>query len=521
MHPLHLCADDHTRTMSTQVNPSTPKRKKTKLASTSAVTITPDHLTNQTCHPTVMIRLVPQRKPDTKCLDNGMTSPSSIVAAVHCYQSIRDALEMDHDHNNSNTSNVDSVNNPNYFLHTIFQHFGECDTFRMDLEYHTTNSSSPHFSSSKKSAQHSLSALERSFHKAVRHICQKACFLRAYAPIREFCFLWRDLCVELGPGGVASVASNGCIEQLHLKNNAREHAHECVVPTKSQILNGWKCQLRLSTPLSTNMLETPQNGFADTDNPNVKKRPTRKQGQLSSLCNMIYVSPNGQEFDKKVKLLKHLNDSFSNYSQSLTMKNVTSTTQPNPLRQYVTSINPLFSPLGLLEELFTNDPWKLLLSTIFLNKTQRNQVDVVLFQFLQRWPDALSASNADADEVRNIIASLGLMNKRSKSVVRFSNEYLKLIASKRMERTALSHDNNQHFLSNDEEITPIAVEFNLGKKDVLSLHQCGEYAWTAYQLFILKELPQGDTFRVCDHALQLYVEYKLGVCFQGSGEYHY
>ena len=182
----------------------------------------------------------------------------------------------------------------------------------------------------------------------------------------------------------------------------------------------------------------------------------------------------------------------------------------------MTSINPLFSPLGLLEELFTNDPWKLLLSTIFLNKTQRNQVDIILFLFLQRWPDAQSASNADADEVRSIIAPLGLMNKRSKSVVRFSNEYLQLIAAKKIQTTALSKDNKQPLLSDDKETTPMAVEFNLGKKDVLSLHQCGEYAWTAYQLFILKELPQGDTFKVCDHALQLYVEYKLGGCFQGS-----
>jgi hypothetical protein len=424
---------------------------------------------------------------------------------------------MDHaNSNNSNTSDADTANNHNDFRDAIFRHFGECDKFRRDLEYHTVNSSSHHFSSSTKSTQLSLSALERSFHKAVRHICQKACFLRAYAPIREFCFLWRDLCVEVDPGGVASVTTDGCIEQLHIKNDAREQTQVSVLPTKSQILNGWKCQLRLPPPSSTPMLETPQDTVADTDKLNVEKRPKRKKGQSSSLCNMIFLSLNGEEFDKKVKLVKHLSDSFTNSSQSLTMKTVSSTTQPNPLSQYVTSINPLFSPLGLLEELFTNDPWKLLLSTIFLNKTQRNQVDIILFLFLQRWPDAQSASNADADEVRSIIAPLGLMNKRSKSVVRFSNEYLQLIAAKRIQTTALSKDNKQPLLSDDKETTPMAVEFNLGKKDVLSLHQCGEYAWTAYQLFILKELPQGDTFKVCDHALQLYVEYKLGGYFQGS-----
>ncbi|KAL3780545.1 hypothetical protein HJC23_001905 [Cyclotella cryptica] len=493
-------------------NSSTPKRKKAKLTTTSAA-VTPDHHSpTQPQQQTVLIRLVPQRKPAIKCLDHGMTSPSSIFAAVNCYRSIRDALQI-HRGNSSDTSNPDPVNHYAHFRDTIVQHFGQCDKFRMDFEHHTAKSASPHFPSPSKSTQLSCSAMERSLHKAVRHVCEKACFLRAYAPIREFCFLWRDLCIDTNHGDAAPVTSNGYSGQLHREICANnEQADDDIIPTKAQILNRWKCQLKLPLPSSTTLSETATDDVADTDNlhTTAKKRPKRKQGQSSSACTITFVSPNGEEFDKKVKMLKHLNDVVANSPQSyFTLQKVCPTAQPNPLSQYVTSMNPLFSPLGLLEELFTKDPWKLLLSTIFLNKTQRNQVDVVLFHFLQRWPDAQSASNAEVDEVRSIIAPLGLMNKRSKSVVRFSNEYLQLIASKRNGDSPLSPEDGK-------ETVPTSVEFTLCRREILSLHQCGEYAWTAYQLFILKELPQGDTFKVCDHALQLYVEYKLGDYLQGG-----
>lgn len=70
------------------------------------------------------------------------------------------------------------------------------------------------------------------------------------------------------------------------------------------------------------------------------------------------------------------------------------------------------TPLGLLEELFVDNPWRLVLSTICLNRTTRVQVDAVLFRFLELWPTPAAAAQANPADVFNVINSLGLSDKR-------------------------------------------------------------------------------------------------------------
>ena len=110
-------------------------------------------------------------------------------------------------------------------------------------------------------------------------------------------------------------------------------------------------------------------------------------------------------------------------------------------------------------------------------------MDSVLYQYLQRWPDAKTTAFANWEEISNIISNLGLGTKRAKGLIHFSKEYL-----------ALTEESNA---------------FSLTEKQVKSLYNIGQYGWTAYEVFILKQLPSGSV-KVCDHALQLYVEYQLG-----------
>jgi hypothetical protein len=377
-----------------------------------------------------------------------MDSPTSIFAAVNNYKSIIDAL---HTESNSaeHRTNLD-------FRALVLHHFGTCDKFRNDFELHMRKGTSPYFPGQDPKQF----ALESSFHKSVRHICDKACFLRAYAPIREHCFLWRDLTISDDDQSAAEL-------------------------TKDQVLNGWLCQLTKPQLLKSNATKK------CTD----QKNSTKKQSKVKtpSICPTIFVSKH-EEFSTRSKVETYLNSVYAD-PESLLWTDATTPAPTNSLLNgCITSINPLYSPLGLLEELFLDNPWRLLVSTILLNKTQRPQVDCILFQFLQKWPDAISTTLADEEEIFNVIGVLGLGNKRSKSLIRFSKEYLELIESK---RSALSNEDT--------------IEYTLNMKEVKSLHQCGVYAWSAYQLFILKELPEGDTFEVCDHALQLYVEHKLGV----------
>jgi len=150
------------------------------------------------------------------------------------------------------------------------------------------------------------------------------------------------------------------------------------------------------------------------------------------------------------------------------------------------------SPWGLLEELFRKDPWRLLLSAIMLNRTTRCQVDVVLYAFLERWPDAKSVSLANEMEVADVILPLGLRFKRSQGIIRFSKEWLELLARK------ASLHNKDHILD---------AAFSLTREDVLGLYNCGDYAYDAYRIFVQNVLDAVTT----DHALQIYVDYHRGI----------
>jgi methyl-CpG-binding domain protein 4 len=84
--------------------------------------------------------------------------------------------------------------------------------------------------------------------------------------------------------------------------------------------------------------------------------------------------------------------------------------------------DPPASPFGLLEELFCDDPWKLLLCCILLNQTTRRQVDPVLTRFLKVYPSAEASSMAQVEDVAAILRPLGL-RKRANGVIRFSAEF--------------------------------------------------------------------------------------------------
>jgi methyl-CpG-binding domain protein 4 len=59
-----------------------------------------------------------------------------------------------------------------------------------------------------------------------------------------------------------------------------------------------------------------------------------------------------------------------------------------------------------------------------LNCTSRKQVDQVRAKFFEKWPDASSAIEADESEMQEVIALLGFKAKRTKTIKRFSSEFI-------------------------------------------------------------------------------------------------
>jgi hypothetical protein len=392
-----------------------------------------------------------------------MTSPSSIYMAICEYNSLIDALyggislrtrgsgqsgedietcqcDVDLNFLHRTPTAGDCESELEYSLIMINIYFGGCTVFEQKFDTTLSKSAGTDNKDRHSKSLSPANFIEKAFHQSVRHLCSQECFLRAYHPIREFCLLWRDVKM-IDCSGKRNVS-------LSLK--------------KDKILSGWRCRQYPRTSTSASL----------------ESRHTVKKSNRSSP--LIYISPDGMEFNTKTKAINYMNTLLSTQRPSSTTKLTASTL----MIDVVTSINPLYSPLGLLEELFVHDPWKLLVSTICLNVTTRTQVDKVLHNFFQRWPDVHStASETNWEDISRVISPLGLGIKRAKGLIRFSREYLFLT------------------VNNDP--------FSLTESQVKSLHNIGQYGWAAYELFILQKLPLGSV-KVCDHALQLYVEYQLG-----------
>lgn len=165
------------------------------------------------------------------------------------------------------------------------------------------------------------------------------------------------------------------------------------------------------------------------------------------------------------------------------------------------------SPLGLLEELFADNPWRLLMSTILLNRTRRNQVDGALSRVLSRWPTpaaVVDISNGQGQHFQTlveIIAPLGIKNRRAKGIVRFCKDYTALIKRKKEERGLIKS------VEQSEEGFATEIEFTFTRQEVLSLFHCGDYCADAYQIFVQRKFD----FHPRDHALLAYVEWQKSV----------
>ena len=82
------------------------------------------------------------------------------------------------------------------------------------------------------------------------------------------------------------------------------------------------------------------------------------------------------------------------------------------------------SPYELLQEIYFDDPWKSQVCCILLNCTRRVQVDRVREELFLRYPDPEQMAAADPQELSSLLRPLGFYNRRARSLIRFSTEWL-------------------------------------------------------------------------------------------------
>lgn len=79
---------------------------------------------------------------------------------------------------------------------------------------------------------------------------------------------------------------------------------------------------------------------------------------------------------------------------------------------------------SMIQEVYQDHPWRMLVCCIMLNCTSRDQVDQVRFEFFSRYPEPEDASLADRSEMSEILSSLGFKNRRTDTIIKFSREWI-------------------------------------------------------------------------------------------------
>ena len=76
----------------------------------------------------------------------------------------------------------------------------------------------------------------------------------------------------------------------------------------------------------------------------------------------------------------------------------------------------------LIQEYYFPDRWKMLVCCVMLNLTSHKQVYPIIDGFFKRWPNAAAASKADPAIMADYIKSLGMYNKRAKTIIKMSKQ---------------------------------------------------------------------------------------------------
>ena len=87
---------------------------------------------------------------------------------------------------------------------------------------------------------------------------------------------------------------------------------------------------------------------------------------------------------------------------------------------------PPRSPYDLLQEQIYDDPWKIFVCCIFCNLTKRRTSEPYFWETIKRWPTPKALANADEQELLNLIAPLGLSERRMRALKRMSDDYINL-----------------------------------------------------------------------------------------------
>ena len=75
-----------------------------------------------------------------------------------------------------------------------------------------------------------------------------------------------------------------------------------------------------------------------------------------------------------------------------------------------------------MQEKLAYSPFRMLVATIFLNKTPGERAMPVFYQLMERYPTSTALAEADVGDVTRIIQRLGFQNQRARKCVSLAKE---------------------------------------------------------------------------------------------------
>ncbi|KAM5473040.1 hypothetical protein MauCBS54593_002753 [Microsporum audouinii] len=82
---------------------------------------------------------------------------------------------------------------------------------------------------------------------------------------------------------------------------------------------------------------------------------------------------------------------------------------------------------GLIQEKLANEPFRLLVATIFLNRTRGEAAIPILYNVFEQYPTAESLANANVEELASLIQRLGFQNSRAKKCITLAKSWVENI----------------------------------------------------------------------------------------------
>jgi len=85
----------------------------------------------------------------------------------------------------------------------------------------------------------------------------------------------------------------------------------------------------------------------------------------------------------------------------------------------------------MVQDIYRNDPWKMMVACIMLNRTTGRKVKEVMRGFFKRFWNPSKVWTSDEEKIAEPLASLGLQNRKAKMIRDFSGEWIGLTQSQK------------------------------------------------------------------------------------------